>query len=51
VFRKPPCGYRGLTRRERIEREGSFRWTLDTRPLPPRSALQRETELAGAGDD
>ncbi|MFL5382686.1 MAG: 1-acyl-sn-glycerol-3-phosphate acyltransferase [Longimicrobiaceae bacterium] len=42
-LRKPPCGYRGLTRRERIEREGAFRWTLDTRPLPPRpSTVQPE---------
>jgi 1-acyl-sn-glycerol-3-phosphate acyltransferase len=50
VFRKPPCGYRGLTRRERIEREGSFRWTLDTRPLPPRSMLEREPQLASSAD-
>ncbi|HET6764851.1 MAG TPA: 1-acyl-sn-glycerol-3-phosphate acyltransferase [Longimicrobiaceae bacterium] len=36
VLRKPPYGYRGLTEEERIEREGAFRWTLDTRPLPER---------------
>ncbi|MDB4950563.1 MAG: 1-acyl-sn-glycerol-3-phosphate acyltransferase [Gemmatimonadetes bacterium] len=36
VLRAPPYGYRGLTKQERIEREGAYRWTLDTRPLPPR---------------
>jgi hypothetical protein len=51
MLRKPPCGYRGLTKRERIEREGAFRWTLDTRPLPPRTALtEPERELAPSGD-
>jgi 1-acyl-sn-glycerol-3-phosphate acyltransferase len=50
VLRKPPCGYRGLSRRQRIEREGTFRWTLDTRPLPPRSALDAQPELAASGD-
>ncbi|SOD02135.1 1-acyl-sn-glycerol-3-phosphate acyltransferase [bacterium JGI 053] len=53
MLRKPPCGYRGLTRRERIEREGAFRWTLDTRPLPPRAALtgpEPERALAASGD-
>ncbi|MFQ5570992.1 MAG: 1-acyl-sn-glycerol-3-phosphate acyltransferase [Rhodothermales bacterium] len=33
-LRKPPCGYRGLTKTERIEREGAYRWSLATRPLP-----------------
>jgi 1-acyl-sn-glycerol-3-phosphate acyltransferase len=32
--RKPPYGYRGLTERERMEREGTYRWSLDERPLP-----------------
>jgi 1-acyl-sn-glycerol-3-phosphate acyltransferase len=51
VLRKPPCGYRGLTREQRIEREGSFRWTLDERPLPPRpDAGEPEREMAAAGD-
>ena len=35
-LRKPPCGYRGLSRRERREREGTFIWKLAERPLPPR---------------
>jgi 1-acyl-sn-glycerol-3-phosphate acyltransferase len=35
-LRKPPCGYRGLSESERREREGSYRWRLETRPLPPR---------------
>ena len=34
--RKPPCGYRGLSRKERKEREGTFIWKLAERPLPPR---------------
>jgi len=51
MLRKPPNGYRGLTRRERIEREGAFRWTLDTRPLPPRTSLtEPERALAPSGD-
>ncbi len=35
-FRKPPYGYRGLTPKERREREGAFHWHLRERPLPPR---------------
>lgn len=51
LLRRPPCGYRGLTRRERTEREGTFRWTLDTRPLPPRAyADAPERALAGSAD-
>jgi 1-acyl-sn-glycerol-3-phosphate acyltransferase len=52
ALRKPPCGYRGMTKRARIEREGSFRWTLDTRPLPPRSELaeQPEPQLAASAE-
>jgi len=34
-LRKPPCGYRGLTPKERREREGAFHWHLKERPLPP----------------
>jgi 1-acyl-sn-glycerol-3-phosphate acyltransferase len=50
-LRKPPCGYRGLSKRERTEREGSFRWTLDTRPLPPRpQSNEPEAEMVAAGD-
>jgi len=50
MLRKPPCGYRGLTRRERVEREGAFRWTLDTRPLPPRPGAEPERVLAPSAD-
>ncbi len=32
-FRTPPCGYRGLSKQERMEQEGSYRWSLATRPL------------------
>ena len=36
ALRRPPYGYRGLSKRERIEREGAYRWSLKDRPLPPR---------------
>jgi len=36
MFRKPPCGYRGIPREERVQREGAFMWRLSDRPLPPR---------------
>ena len=36
AFRKPPYGYRGLSRRERRRVEGTYRWDLRTAPLPPR---------------
>jgi 1-acyl-sn-glycerol-3-phosphate acyltransferase len=34
-WRQPPYGYRGLTPKERREREGGFHWHLKERPLPP----------------
>ncbi len=37
-WRKPPCGYRGMSAEDRREREGSFYWDLRERPLPPRPA-------------
>lgn len=37
-LRKPPCGYRGLSRTERRIREGIFHWHLAERPLPPRDS-------------
>jgi 1-acyl-sn-glycerol-3-phosphate acyltransferase len=36
LLRRPPYGYRGLSRAERREREGTYRWLLEARPLPPR---------------
>lgn len=36
ALRKPPCGYRGLDRDERKQREGSYLWHLSENPLPPR---------------
>jgi hypothetical protein len=36
-LRRPPYGFRGLTRRERNEREGNYHWHLKDRPLPPRA--------------
>jgi len=35
ALRKPPCGYRGLSREEKRERMGNFIWRLSERPLPP----------------
>ncbi len=35
-LRRPPCGYRGLSRGERNRKEGNFIWHLAERPLPPR---------------
>jgi hypothetical protein len=37
ALRRPPYGYRGLTKEERLEREGQFIWRLGERPLPPRA--------------
>lgn len=37
VIRKPPCGYRGMSRSESNERQGAFMWRLSDRPLPPRA--------------
>ncbi len=34
IFRKPPYGYRGLSRGERQRVEGRFVWQLADRPLP-----------------
>jgi len=41
-FRKPPYGYRGLSAKERREREGAFHWHLKERPLPPREGAATE---------
>lgn len=35
-LRRPPYGFRGLSRRERNEQEGNYHWHLKDRPLPPR---------------
>lgn len=40
--RKPPCGYRGLGRRQRREREGVFVWKLNERPLPAAAPGDRD---------
>jgi 1-acyl-sn-glycerol-3-phosphate acyltransferase len=34
ALRRPPCGYRGLSRDEKRERQGNFLWRLSERPLP-----------------
>jgi len=33
-LRRPPCGYRGLTKKERRKREGTYLWMLKKRPMP-----------------
>ncbi|MGM0586970.1 MAG: 1-acyl-sn-glycerol-3-phosphate acyltransferase [Bacteroidota bacterium] len=33
-LRKPPYGYRGLSKKERKQREGAFLWMLKENPLP-----------------
>ena len=40
-LRRPPYGYRGLSRRESQERQGNFIWRLSERPLPPRADRAR----------
>jgi len=34
TLRRPPYGYRGLSKKERLEREGAYRWSLQRQPLP-----------------
>ena len=36
ALRRPPCGYRGLSRDEAARRQGSYLWRLAERPLPAR---------------
>jgi len=36
AFRRPPCGYRGLTREAIRQQQGNFIWHLRDNPLPPR---------------
>jgi len=33
-MRKPPYGYRGLSKKERRRREGTYLWLLKKRPIP-----------------
>lgn len=40
LIRKPPYGYRGLTREQRKWREGRYLWSLNRRPLPVSDAEQ-----------
>ena len=41
-LRRPPYGFRGLSRRERNEREGNYHWHLKDRPLPPRERSETQ---------
>jgi len=34
-LRKPPCGLRGLSKREKRILQGHYHWNLNTHPLPP----------------
>ncbi len=36
-WRRPPYGYRGLSRAQQAEQQGAFLWRLSDRPLPPRA--------------
>ncbi len=47
-LRKPPCGYRGLSKSERREREGDFLWHLAERPLPAKRAAAEPDEARRA---
>ncbi|MGE5360243.1 MAG: 1-acyl-sn-glycerol-3-phosphate acyltransferase [Bacteroidales bacterium] len=55
-FRRPPCGFRGMSAEARREQDGGFRWNLGERPLPPRDAVfaptppPATTRAASAGD-
>jgi len=39
ALRTPPYGHRGFSAAEEREHEGTYRWSLSERPLPPRDAL------------
>jgi 1-acyl-sn-glycerol-3-phosphate acyltransferase len=43
-LRKPPYGYRGLSKQERKEREGAYLWLLKDNPLPKDSATGHPVE-------
>ncbi|MCU0635122.1 MAG: 1-acyl-sn-glycerol-3-phosphate acyltransferase [Gemmatimonadaceae bacterium] len=50
AWRRPPYGYRGLSRHDARERQGQFLWSLQERPLPPREppvAVEPRTPRAG----
>ena len=42
ALRRPPYGYRGLSRSDAKEIRGDFMWRLAERPLPPRDAAAAE---------
>jgi hypothetical protein len=33
ILRKPPYGYRGLRKEERMKTDGSYLWKLEKRPI------------------
>ena len=39
MFRRPPYGYRRMSRAQRAMREGRFVWRLGERPIPPRPTV------------
>ena len=43
ALRKPPFGYRGLSREERKNREGAYYWHLARNPLPPREDASQKS--------
>lgn len=50
MLRRPPHGYRGLTKSERDERQGSFIWKLTERPLPRRRPSASAPRVVTARD-
>lgn len=40
VLRRPPYGHRGLSAQEQQQKDGSYRWSLEEAPLPPREENQ-----------
>ncbi len=42
ALRKPPYGYRGLSRERKRELQGSYLWKIAERPLPPRPSCRPE---------
>lgn len=45
-LRRPPYGYRGLSREERIRETGAYRWDLTDNPLPSRADQFDEEDQA-----
>ena len=49
AFRRPPYGYRGVSRAERARRQGTYLWRLACSPLPDR-AVDSEVSMRSFSD-